>query len=315
MADKPRLGFAGTPEFAAVALRHLVASGYRPELVLTQPDRPAGRGRKLRASPVKALAQQEGLRVEQPVSLKDETLIDALSLESLDCLIVAAYGLLLPQHVLDAPRLGCVNIHASLLPRWRGAAPIVWALASGDSHTGVCLMQMEACLDTGPVLASQRTPISATETTVELHHRLAQLGGHLLVDKLPALLAGELLATPQDSEAACYAPKLQRADGQIDWSMSAREIDLRIRAFNPYPGSLAMLEGEPLKCWRSTLTTLTSSQEPGAIVGVDDDGMQVVTGDGVVCINEVQRPGRGRISAQELDRQIPLQGKVLGNGE
>ncbi|MEN7342713.1 MAG: methionyl-tRNA formyltransferase [Pseudomonadota bacterium] len=311
----PKLGFAGTPEFAAVALRHLVADGYRPEIVLTQPDRPAGRGRKLTASAVKQFAQSEGLRVEQPESLKDPALVESLGLADLDCLIVAAYGLLLPQHVLEAPALGCVNIHASLLPRWRGAAPIVWALASGDKATGVCLMQMEAGLDTGPVLAEQRTPISARETSVELHHRLAQLGGHLLTDNLPALLAGELTPVTQDSELATYARKLSREDGHLQWHWSAREIDLRIRAFNPYPGCLAMLNGEPLKCWRSLLTTHETDAPPGTVLGLEDDGMLVATGNGVVNILEVQRPGRGRISAVELDSQSRLVDAVLEDAE
>ncbi|MEM8858231.1 MAG: formyltransferase family protein [Chloroflexota bacterium] len=191
----PRIGFAGTPEFAAVALRYLLTAGYRPEIVLTQPDRPAGRGRKLRASAVKELARSEGLTVAQPESLRKAALVSELGLDQLDCLIVAAYGLLLPQAVLDAPRIGCINVHASLLPRWRGAAPIVWAIASGDEATGVCLMQMEAGLDTGPVFASQRTPIRRDETSVDLHNRLAQLGGNLLVQKLPELLAGRMTGT------------------------------------------------------------------------------------------------------------------------
>lgn len=315
MSDTGRIGFAGTPEFAAIALRHLLAAGIRPELVLTQPDRPAGRGRKLRASPVKQLAQSEGLRVEQPATLKESDVVSALSLDSLDCLIVAAYGLLLPQFVLDAPRIGCVNIHASLLPRWRGAAPIVWAIASGDQSTGVCLMQMEAGLDTGPVLASQRTPISNRETSIELHNRLAQLGGGLLVDNMPALLSSSLPAVSQDDEVATYARKLKREDGQLVWQWSAREIDHRIRAFNPYPGCIAMLDDEPLKCWRSILSDKETNALPGTVLAVDEAGMHVATGNGVVIISELQRPGRGRITALELDSQSSLPGKILGDGQ
>ncbi|MFK8051860.1 MAG: methionyl-tRNA formyltransferase [Woeseiaceae bacterium] len=309
------MGFAGTPEFAAVALRHLLSAGFRPEIVLTQPDRPAGRGRKLRASAVKKLALSEGLNVLQPESLKDREANAVLNLQDLDCLIVAAYGLLLPQHVLDAPRLGCINIHASLLPRWRGAAPIVWAIASGDAASGVCLMQMEAGLDTGPVLAMQRTPVTARDTSVELHNRLAQLGGGLLVDKLPALLKGELESVPQEAELATYARKLTRADGHLKWLWSAEEIDRRIRAFNPYPGCLAVLDGEPLKCWMSSLVEQETAATPGTILSVDEHGMRVATGNGVVCISEVQRPGKSRISAMELDTQGELEGQVLGDGE
>ena len=311
----PRIGFAGTPEFAAVALRYLLTAGYRPEIVLTQPDRPAGRGRKLRASAVKELARSEGLTVAQPESLRKAGLVSELGLDQLDCLIVAAYGLLLPQAVLDAPRIGCINVHASLLPRWRGAAPIVWAIASGDEATGVCLMQMEAGLDTGPVFASQRTPIRRDETSVDLHNRLAQLGGNLLVQKLPELLAGRMTAQPQEDADATYARKLSREDGQIDWQRPATEIDARIRAFNPYPGCVASLYRKPLKCWESVLSEHQSDAQPGTVFLLDEHGMHVGCGDGAVCIGVVQRPGRGRIAAHELGSQSDLLGVVLGNGQ
>lgn len=315
----PNIGFAGTPEFAAVALRHLVAAGIRPQIVLTQPDRPAGRGRKLKASPVKELALDEGLRVAQPKSLKPPELIAELGLGELDLLIVAAYGLLLPQHVLDAPRLGCVNIHASLLPRWRGAAPIVWAIAEGDSSSGVCLMQMEAGLDTGPVLAAQSTPIRDDETSQQLHDRLAQLGGNLLVHELSDLLEGKLTAEAQDEALATYARKLSRDDGVIDWTLPAEQVDRRIRAFNPYPGSVAMLDDQPVKIWRSVLAIedRASSQyaEPGSVLDVSSEGILVACGTGAVWLRELQRPGRSRVDAVDFANSVALEHRRFGNGE
>ncbi len=255
------------------------------------------------------------MQVRQPESLKSAKLVGELGLDQLDCLIVAAYGLLLPQHVLDAPRIGCVNVHASLLPRWRGAAPIPWAIASGDEATGVCLMQMEAGLDTGPVFASQRTPITVRDTSVELHHRLAQLGGGLMVDKLPELLEGSLTATPQDDAESNYARKLSRDDGLLRWHRPAVEIDRRIRAFNPYPGCVATLDDEPLKCWRSTLADGECDEPAGTVLDVDDEGMRVACAEGIVRISEVQRPGRSRITPAELATQLTLVGQRLGDGQ
>ncbi len=253
--------------------------------------------------------------MRQPDSLKGQGTAEALGLDALDCLIVAAYGLILPQAVLDAPAQGCLNVHASLLPRWRGAAPIPWAIASGDRQSGVCLMQMEAGLDTGPVFASQATPIDGGETSVELHNRLAQLGGGLLVRELPAILAGALDAVPQDDEAATYARKLAREDGRIEWRQPAVEIDRRIRAFNPYPGCVATLDGEPLKLWRSVLDAAGEAIDaaPGTVLGVDETGMRVATGEGALRITEVQRPGRGRITPEALAQQRALDGVTLGD--
>lgn len=311
-----RLGFAGTPEFAAVALRHLLAAGVKPELVLTQPDRPAGRGRKLRASAVKSLALDEGLLVEQPKSLKSSETVESLELHRLDILIVAAYGLLLPQAVLDAPRLGCVNIHASLLPRWRGAAPIVWAIAEGDAASGVCLMQMEAGLDTGPVLAEQQTPIRDDETAADLHDRLAQLGGNLLVHALPDLLQGNLPVAAQDDTQATYARKLVREDGFIDWSQDAQWIDRRIRAFNPYPGCVVRLDDQPVKLWRSELLSVDDNRgmPPGSVLSVSAEGIDVACGRGAVRLTQLQRPGRGRVSAEAFANALSLDGKRFKNG-
>ncbi|MEO0575777.1 MAG: methionyl-tRNA formyltransferase [Pseudomonadota bacterium] len=313
-AQSPRLGFAGTPEFAATALRHLLAAGMRPEIVLTQPDRPAGRGRKLRASPVKQTALSEGLPVAQPETLKDSSLVESLGLDALDILIVAAYGLLLPAHVLDAPRRGCLNIHASLLPRWRGAAPIVWAIAEGDDVSGVCLMQMERGLDTGPVFATRQTPVRGQDTAQTLHDRLAQLGGDLLVQHLPDILSGEQTPTPQDDALKTYARKLHRDDGRIDWQQPAQVVDRRIRAFNPFPGSVATLADEPIKCWHSQLVETVHGAPPGSVLDVCDAGITVACGEGAVLLSEVQRPGKSRIDAAQLDSQLSVAEHVFGNG-
>ena len=285
----------------------------RPTVVLTQPDRPAGRGRRLRASAVKQLAIDAGIPVEQPVTLRTPEAQAMLSGQRLDLLLVAAYGLLLPQAVLDIPRLGCINVHASLLPRWRGAAPIPWAIASGDERTGVCLMQMEAGLDTGPVIACRDTPIGARETSADLHDRLAAMGGELLADRLPAILRGDVTATPQRDELATYARKLTRDDGQLDWRLPAAEVDRRIRAFNPYPGCVTWLRGEPLKCWRSHLSQapLPEGAAPGTLLGESEGGIAVAAGDGVVCVTEVQRPGRRRLAAAEFLRQNDVAGHVF----
>ncbi|MEL6869764.1 MAG: methionyl-tRNA formyltransferase [Pseudomonadota bacterium] len=313
--DDPRIGFAGTPAFAATALRHLMAAGYRPDIVLTQPDRPAGRGRKLRASPVKQMALSEGLTVAQPDSLKDPQHSIDLQLDQLDVLIVAAYGLLLPQHVLDGPRRGCVNIHASLLPRWRGAAPIVWAIAEGDDSSGVCLMQMERGLDTGPVLAEQATRIRDVDTAATLHDRLAQLGGDLLVRHLPAIVRGEVQPVAQDDAASTYARKLTREDGDIDWSLDGAIVDRRIRAFNPYPGSVAMLGEEPIKLWNSTFVESPHGMSAGSVLSVDDEGIVVACGTDAVRLTQVQRPGKGKITALQLTQQIDIAAHTFGNAQ
>ena len=264
---------------------------------------------------MKTLALDEGLQVAQPASLRDPAIVGELGLDQLDLLVVAAYGLLLPEPVLAAPRLGCINIHASLLPRWRGAAPIVWAIAEGDERTGVCLMQMEAGLDTGPVYASQATPIRPQESAADLHDRLAQLGGLLLVDRLPALVAGELPATPQDSELATYARKLTREDGRIDWSLSAEVIARRVRAFDPYPGSTATLEGATVKIWHAVAGDAPyAPAAPGTVLGADATGIRVAAGEGSVVLTELQRPGRGRVDAEAFASAVRLDGARFGNG-
>ena len=306
----PRLIFAGTPEFARAALAALVAGGYPPVAVLTQPDRPAGRGRRLAESPVKVFSMEHDLPVMQPVTLRDTGIVREIAALRPDLMIVAAYGLILPQAVLDVPRLGCLNVHASLLPRWRGAAPIQQAILSGDGETGVCLMRMEAGLDTGPVFARTAIKIGADETAGELHDRLAALGGALLVDTLPAILAGELDAVAQDDAGATYAGKLRKEDARLDWRVSAEELGRRVRAYNPVPGAWFELAGERIKCWRAT--ALAEDGGPaGVIVDAGRGGIDVACGEGMLRLLEVQRPGRRRIPAAEFAAQQPLAGQRL----
>lgn len=295
-----RIVFAGTPEFAASHLAALLRAGILPVAVYTQPDRPAGRGQQLQMSPVKQLAMQHSIPVEQPIHFKSDDAKETLRAYQPDLLIVVAYGLLLPQAVLDIPRLGCVNVHGSILPRWRGAAPIQRALLAGDRETGVDLMRMEAGLDTGPVLASARTPINADDTGGSLHDRLAALGADMLVGNLAKLLRGELVATPQDNSLATYAKKLEKAEAQIDWTQSTAQIDRQIRAFNPWPVAQTTLGNETLRIWFSHTVDHTSTAAPGTIIDQQADALLVATGGGVLAITELQWPGGKRLPIKEI---------------
>jgi len=306
-----RIVFAGTPEFALESLRRLVDAGRIPIAVLTQPDRPAGRGKQLTASPVKEYALSEGIPVLQPATLRDADVVAQIEALDADLLVVAAYGLLLPQAVLDLPRRGCLNVHASLLPRWRGAAPIQHAILAGDPETGVCLMRMEAGLDTGPVYASAAVRIGDEETAGQLHDRLARLGADLLVDKLEAIMRGELEARPQDEAGTSYAGKIRRQDAALDWTRPATEIARAVRAYNPVPGAWFVLDGESIKCWRARPLE-GGSGPPGVVLDAGKHGIDVACGDGVLRLLEVQRPGRKRVSAAELAAQASLVGKRLG---
>ncbi len=304
--------FAGTPDFACVSLQALLASGQVPVAALTQPDRPAGRGKKLRASAVKLAALEHDIPLWQPQSLRDPGVqADLASLEP-DILIVAAYGLMLPPAVLSIPRKGCLNVHASLLPRWRGAAPIQHAILSGDAETGVCLMQMEAGLDTGPVYVSQATQIGPAETAGQLHDRLSAMGGALLVKRLAEILAGSLLPVPQDESLASYAGKISREHARIDWRQKATQIDRLIRAYNPVPGAWFDYRGEAIKCWQAGLLE-SAAGPPGQVMHVDEDGLDVACGSGAIRLQVLQRPGRGRVQAAELARQIEFGGQRLGD--
>ncbi|MBQ0959225.1 methionyl-tRNA formyltransferase [Ideonella sp. 4Y11] len=301
-----RVGFAGTPEFAAVALQALLTAGFTVPLVLTQPDRPAGRGLKLLPSPVKALALERGLPVAQPRSLRlDGKFPDearqgqtALQAAALDVLVVAAYGLILPAWVLAMPRLGCLNIHASLLPRWRGAAPIHRAIEAGDDATGITIMQMDEGLDTGGMISRRALAIGPDDSTATLHDRLAALGGEMIVDDLRRAAAGQALsATPQPAEGVCYAHKIEKAEGAIDWSLPAAVIERRIRAFDPFPGASFTCQGELVKCWQARLAPGTPGAEPGSVLQADAQQLQVACGDGALDLLQLQRPGGKRAPA------------------
>ncbi len=306
-----KLLFAGTPDFALASLRALVESGHTPVAVLTQPDRPAGRGKKLTASPVKQYALEQSLPVLQPQTLRDPEIVDTLAALQPDLMIVAAYGLLLPQSVLDIPAHGCLNVHASLLPRWRGAAPIQQAILAGDEETGVCLMQMEAGLDTGPVFASRAIRIGDEETAGELHDRLAATGGELLVEHLTDILSGARQAEPQDEARATYAGKIQTADARLDWSEDAATLARKVRAYNPVPGAWFEYGGERIKCWAAT--TLDSAEaSAGTVLEAGRSGIDVACGSGSLRLTELQRPGRRRIPAGEVAAQLDLVGQQFG---
>lgn len=295
--------FAGTPEFAAVALAALLDAGHRVPLVLTQPDRPAGRGMKLAFSPVKALALERGLSVEQPATLRDpevqSRLRDCVDRERIETMIVAAYGLILPQAVLDLPARGCLNIHASLLPRWRGAAPIQRALEAGDAETGVGIMQMEAGLDTGPVLLERRTPILDSDTGGTLHDRLAALGAEAVVAALAQLDA--LTPRAQSTAGVTYANKLAKSEGVIDFRRPAAELARRIRAFDPFPGSQATLGVEVIKVWAATAQPAQSGGRlPGEVIAVGAEGIDIACGDDVLRVTELQKAGGRRLNARDF---------------
>lgn len=296
-----RLIFAGTPEFAAQALQAIVAAGHDVALVLTQPDRPAGRGMTLQPSAVKKVALEHGIEVFQPLTLKDAEAQAKVAAVGADVMVVAAYGLILPQVVLDMPRLGCINIHGSLLPRWRGAAPIQRALLAGDAETGVCIMQMEAGLDTGPVLLRGAFPIAATDTTATLHDRLAELGAKLVVEALGQL---PLAAEPQPAEGVTYAHKIEKAEALIDWRKSAAELDRHIRTFNPFPGAQALFRGQTVKLWQAT--PVAEQGELGAILAVDRHSVVIACGEGALAVTELQKAGGKRLPVQQFLAGHPL---------
>ncbi|MDP3538188.1 MAG: methionyl-tRNA formyltransferase [Azonexus sp.] len=290
-----KLIFAGTPDFAALALKAIVEAGHEVALVLTQPDRPAGRGMALQASPVKRLALESGIEVFQPPSLKDAAAQQKIAAVGAEVMVVAAYGLILPQVVLDLSRLGCLNIHASLLPRWRGAAPIQRALLAGDDETGVCIMQMEAGLDTGPVVLRGAFAIALDDTAATLHDRLAGLGASLIVEALGKL---PLPAEAQPTEGITYAHKIEKAEASIDWRKTAAELDRHIRAFNPFPGAQASLAGQVVKLWRAT--PATGNGENGVILAVDRSSLLVACGEGALAISELQKAGGKRLPVQQF---------------
>ena len=286
--------FAGTPDFAAQALRAIAAAGFEIPLVLTQPDRPKGRGMQLQASPVKQAALELGLTIAQPASLRHEEAQALLRAQNADVMVVAAYGLILPQAVLDTPAHGCLNIHASLLPRWRGAAPIQRAIEAGDAETGVCIMQMDAGLDTGAVVSTHRYPIKNTDTANEVHNALMQLGAQAIVADLQQLQqTGRLNATPQPQTGITYAQKLTKEEAKIDWHQPAPVIEHKIRAFNPVPGAWVEYQNQPLKIWQAE--AVEQSGRAGEVLAISSDGLIVACGEGALNITELQPAGSKRM--------------------
>jgi methionyl-tRNA formyltransferase len=301
--------FAGTPQFAVPALEALLRAGHRIRAVYTQPDRPAGRGRKLAASPVKQCAQTHGLEIRQPEKISGAEKI--LRADTPDAMIVIAYGLLLPPAVLAIPRHGCINVHASLLPRWRGAAPIPRAIEAGDMETGVSIMQMEAGLDTGPVLAEARTPIHATDTAQTLHDRLAQLGADTLVATLEHLARGAVTPQAQDAAGACYAKKMRKEESALDWAQPAMVLHRRIRALNPWPVASTVWRGKTLRLWEvGPLEAQHAAGAPGTILQADAAGIRVLTGNGALTVTRLQAEGGKILAAGDF-----LNGHKLAAGD
>jgi methionyl-tRNA formyltransferase len=297
-----RLIFAGTPQFAAIHLRALWTHGHEIVLVLTQPDRPSGRGLRPSLSAVKEVAVEAGLELLQPSSLMDAALQDKLSGLQVDAWVVVAYGLILPAMILRAPRLGCLNVHASLLPRWRGAAPIQRALMAGDYKTGISIMRMDEGLDTGPVLAQCAIPILPDETAASLHDRLAELGAQTLLDVLERLALGPVAAVPQASNGVLYAKKILREDAKIDWSQPAQSVARMIQALNPTPGAYTLLRHQTIKLWRALAHDRQTAQPAGTILDIAPAGIHVACGDGVLIVAELQRAGGKRLSADDFVR-------------
>jgi methionyl-tRNA formyltransferase len=315
-----RILFAGTPEFAAVALQHIIQAGHTICGVLTQPDRPAGRGMKLQASAVKTLALQHHIAVEQPRSLRLDGKYpeDALAAQKFlqatqaDAMVVAAYGLILPQWVLDTPRLGCLNIHASLLPRWRGAAPIHRAIEAGDKNTGVVIMQMDAGLDTGDMLLTQPIEISPQDTTASLHDKLADIGGALIVQTLADAQLNKLVRTPQPMDGITYAHKIEKHEAALDWRLNAKQLAQRVRAFNPFPVATFHANGEVIKVWSAYAVadggtdTEPTTNALGTVLSADDNGVRITCGEGVLCITELQKAGGKRLAVAEFLRGFDI---------
>jgi methionyl-tRNA formyltransferase len=316
MTNRPRIAFAGTPEFSVAALDALHAAGHRIVAVYTQPDRPAGRGRTLSASPVKRRALELGLHVEQPATLKSQESVAGLTSHGPDLLVVVAYGLILPQSILDVPRLGCLNIHASLLPRWRGAAPIQRAILAGDTRTGVTIMKMDAGLDTGPMLLVRSLEIGASESAGSLHDRLAVLGAEAIVAAIDSWAAGSVVPVVQPPDGATYAAKIRKDEAVIDWSRPAGEIARQVRAFNPWPVAETRWQGQQLRIWEaepwSGGPSAVSGAVPGTVVEAAGGRLAVAAGSGLLEVRRLQLAGRNATSAAEFLNAHQLLGACLG---
>lgn len=301
--------FAGTPHFAASALEALLANNHEVLAVLTQPDRPAGRGMQLAPSPVKQLAMQHGIPVMQPLTLKSAEVQQQLATLQADVMVVAAYGLILPLTVLQMPRLGCLNIHASLLPRWRGAAPIQRAILAGDSETGITIMQMDEGLDTGAMLLKKLCIIGAHDTAQTLHDKLAILGAQAIIEVLSKLDQGSLAAMAQDASQATYAAKLVKAEAELDWTQSATHLERAIRAYNPVPVAYSSLQGTTIKIWQAKMAG-EGQGEAGTVLSVDKNGIQVACGQGALCLEVLQRPNGKSLPASQF-----VQGFIIKVGD
>ena len=306
--------FAGTSEFAVPILRTLMRSSHRVIAVCTQPDRPTGRGRKVSQSPIKVVAKQHGIHVIQPVSLREPLTQEEVMAMRLDVMVVVAYGLLLPKTMLASPRLGCLNVHASLLPRWRGAAPIQQAIVAGDDKTGVSIMQMDEGLDTGDVLAKKSCVIEAKDTGADLHDRLSQLGADLLMESLNKLEAGSIVAKKQDSSRATYAPKIQKKEAELDWRKSAGELARRVRAFNPTPVAFTYFNGQPIRIWEAEALDQKTVLESAVLIHADKNGLDIATGEGILRVHKLQLPGKRVHSANDFinaHRSELISGKTI----
>jgi methionyl-tRNA formyltransferase len=309
-----RVVFAGTPEFSTPALRALLDSPHQICAVYTQPDRPAGRGRKLTTSAVKQVAMAHAIPVYQPLSLKDPAAQQTLQMMHADLMVVVAYGLMLPAAILAAPRLGCINIHASLLPRWRGAAPIQRAVQAGDTLTGVTIMQMNAGLDTGDIILQRSCPVLPDDTAATLHERLAALGALTLLAALATMQEGRMTSTPQDEQLACYAAKLSKQEAQLDWSQSAAVLERQVRAFNPWPVAQTLLcaSRETIRIWAAEVLAEHTDDAPGTLLRATPRGVDVATGEGVLRLTRLQQSGGRVLSVSDFLRAHPLQRQMLG---
>lgn len=300
MSQSLRIVFAGTPDFAARHLAALLSSEHEVIAVYTQPDRPAGRGKKLTASPVKQIAVEHDIAVYQPENFKSDQAKQQLAELNADLMVVVAYGLLLPQAVLDTPKLGCINVHGSILPRWRGAAPIQRSIWAGDSETGITIMQMDIGLDTGDMLKIATLPIEATDTSASMYGKLAELGPQALVDCIADIASDKAIATKQDDALANYAKKLSKEEAKIDWSMDAAFIERCVRAFNPWPMSHFDVAENTIKVWQSRVEAQTSNQPVGTIVKADKSGIYVATGNGLLVLEQLQVPGKKALPVQDI---------------